>query len=158
MNWVYINTTKLYRWLLPRLIRQPKVKAFIDAIMVSFDNLYISFYKKRLSDLYFIEINGQVTKLEKMLNDKYDYELRRIYISDADYTQLSYLYTDGEDRPLFIDDTIATYINQDSEIGYGSTAFNINIADAIDFNENELRGLVDLYKLVGKQYNINIIP
>ncbi|MDD2635606.1 MAG: hypothetical protein PHW82_08935 [Bacteroidales bacterium] len=157
MNWVYINTTKLYRWLLPRLIRQPKAKAFVDSFMISFDNLYAKFFKNRIANLYFIEINGQVVKLEKMLNDKYDFVQRRIYLSDGIYTHLEYLYTNAEDRVIYIYDTTPTYLYQTSEQGYGQTSFVINILDAINFNEAELRGLVDTYKLVSKQYSINII-
>ncbi len=157
MNWVYINTTKLYRWLLPRLIRQPKVKALVDSFMIGFDTLYSTFLKNRIANLYFLEINGQVVKLEKMLNDKYDFVARRIYISDGIYTHLYYLYMNAEDRPLFINDTIPNYIYLLPEQGYGSASFIINIMAVIEFNEDELRGLVDTYKLVSKKYSINII-
>lgn len=154
MNKFYINTLKLYRALIPRLLRNTRLVAIVDSMMKPFDELYSKFFKIRKNNLYYLAITPQVVKLEKALNDRFDYMFRRIYITDAAYTSPVYLHRDPELDSLYLG---TIFVPTNNEIGYNSAHFIVNIPEVIVFTEIDLKAVIDTYKLISKTYTINII-
>jgi hypothetical protein len=119
--------------------------------------LYQIFLKQREANLYGLGITPQVCYLEKMLNDRFDFIQRRVYIGDPTRKDVWNLYVDDELKPvnLYVDDEnepITTYT--DMEGGEGTVDFVVYVPSGLSLNENEMRALLDIYKVAGKTYYI----
>ena len=120
------------------------------------------YYTYRLSNELLIHMNGQVIYIEHILNHYFDQVNEGIYITDsAEVEEGVILYNNGENNE-------ETYLYNDAENNDETYFFNleelqnwpdfiINIPSAVTFNEQQLRALVNRFKIAGKNYIINII-
>lgn len=145
------------RWNLRRKYRKPRILALLNAMTKPVIILYQDFLNYRKAKLYDLMITGQVCYLEALLRDRYDYTLRRIYITDAvDYSPI-YLYQDTELHPvsLYTDaENNPEYLYTDGEGGDYSNDFVIMVPDDIIFSEIEMRSLVMRKRLPGMKFKI----
>jgi hypothetical protein len=98
-----------------------------------------------------------VVFLEKLLNDRYDISNRRIRITDALVYSSLYLYQEEENKPVFFyaeAESAPAFVFTEEEVGLQTVDFYVLVPSVITFNENELRALLDAYKLAGKTYKI----
>ncbi|WP_038531813.1 hypothetical protein [Formosa agariphila] len=160
--WYSINYKRLAILVLPINIRQPRVIAYLHALISPLVNLHYNWRQYRLANIYKLEHSWQVCSMRGALNDRFDAEQRRIFINDGDVHAAFYIYTEGEDRP--------NYIYTETEIGLGANKtwlYNENelVGSAADFTvyvpleimnlqQYEVIGLIDFYKLAGKNYKI----
>jgi len=113
----------------------------------------------RNQNIYRLGITPQVCYLEKFLNDRYDNVLRRIRIVDAQQANITYLFLRTENSPLYIytrAEKKPLYLYSRSEIIDIETDFIIQIPANVTFDEKQVRGEIDSYKLAGKKYQIII--
>jgi hypothetical protein len=96
-----IDYNKVATWLLPRFIRKPKMVAFMVALLHPVVVLYFEFKNFRKAKQYQLSITPQVCFLEKILNDRYDFTARRIYIADGADKPPFYLYKRVELKPKY---------------------------------------------------------
>ena len=92
-----------------------------------------------------------------MLNDSFDYTLRRIRIIDAIWYLPTYLYQEAELKPVNIyqeSENHPVYLYQETEAGDFKDDFVVKIPAGLVFNQNEMRGKLDSYKLTGTHYKI----
>ena len=149
---------ELGRLLSPTMFRTDII-ALVQAVLAPLNILLgrLRFFRKQ--NLYGLGITGQVFALEKMLNDRYDIARRRIHISDGEIRVANqYIFTEQEqnDQHIFSSaENEVTYYNTSAETGYIGTAFIVNIPEVLDVNEDEVRVMVNKYKLVGKTFNIS---
>jgi hypothetical protein len=146
-----IDYNTLIRWLVPVPLRQPKMIAWLQALVWPVVQLYQAFRKNRDGNLYRLSITPQVCFLEKMLNDRFDNADRRIFIDDAIDRPPVYLYQDAEEKPVYLG-TRPLY--QDTEFGINLDDFTVWVHSSIVFEFNEMRSLINLYKLAATRYSI----
>ena len=153
-----VDWAKLATWLIPGILRQGKLLAFVQALVTPVNDLHTRLLAYRNYINYQLLITGQVCFLEKALNDRYDVDQRRIYITDG----LSYpplvLYTDAENKPLVLytdaeNNPLVLYT--DAETAMFTTDFVVNVPATLLINLPEIRAFVNRYKLVSKTFSIN---
>lgn len=132
-------------------LRRPVTIAWLGVLLWPVIRLYQVFSRNRLANLYRLQITGQVCYLEKMLNDRYDPVDRRIYIDEAIERPPLYLYQDAESKPVYLGEKP---LYQDTEFGINLDDFIVFVHNEIIFEFNELRSLVNLYKLAGTRYSV----
>ncbi|WP_376777184.1 hypothetical protein [Flavobacterium covae] len=152
--WYEVDFKKLAVLLLPIALRKRKTIAFLHCLIQPIDSVYRSWKTKRDDDWYKLAHNGQVCKLEAVLNDEFDKTLRRIYIDDGDSFHQKYIFTEEEDEEeVFLDDTLFVF----SEDEYENTGVDFVVfvpSELVDANIHKLNYLIRYYKLAGKRYRI----
>lgn len=155
-----IDYKKLVRLLLPIRLRKAIVLAFLGAFIWCLQLIYNVFNLNRGANLYRLKITPQVVYLEKLLNDRYDIGQRRIVIDDTITHDALYIYQKEEAKPLSIflkSENKPVFLYRSEETDLNPVDFTISVPMDIQFQEAELRALVDSYKLAGKTYLIKII-
>ena len=105
----------------------------------------------RNQNLYNLAYNGQVCYLRKVLNDRFDIAQRRIKIIDGNKYKREYIYTDGEKKPRFLG---TIYLHDDADYSDTGVDFVVLIPVGLNYNDYEMRALIDFYKLASKRYKI----
>lgn len=146
-----IEHNKLNRWLTPLYLRKPVILAWLNAIIVPFTFLYQDFIRYRDAKNYHLRITTQVCFLNKLLNDRYDFILRRIYITDGLDKPVTFIYTEAELKPLYLG---SKFIYTPGETSVMSDDFIIYVPSAIAFEDAEMKSIVKAYKLAGTQFKI----
>lgn len=154
----------LVRTLLPVDIRTEEDEAWLNALVSGVDTLHGDFAAKRRDDLYGLGINGEVCKLEKVLNDVFDNGSRRIYIDDPEYFDPIYVFQDDEDKPVYVatDGELPVvgydapvYAFQDEEVySGGGLQFKVMVPADITLTAavlGRMQALINLYRLVSKK-------
>lgn len=146
-----IEHNKLNRWLTPLALRRPVMLSWLNALIVPFTFLYQSFLRYRAAKNYHLRITPQVCYLEKLLNDRYDFVLRRIYITDGIDRPITFIYRGDELKPLFLG---SKFIYTSGETSIQQDDFIVFVPADIVFEDAEMRSIVMLYKLAGTQFKI----
>ena len=152
-----INFNKLIVWLLPSSLRKIRLVAFLRIAVTPFVFVYQNFLRYRKEKLYDLMITSQVCYLELMLNDKYDYTDRRIFIDDGVEQVALYLYQDEEDHDIFLftdAENTPQIFYTDGEIVGESFDFIINVPASISFSELEMISMVKRKRLPGMKFKI----
>lgn len=143
--------------LLPYCVRKEKIIAFLKSITTPLRTLQGVFNIYRVNFDYDLRINSQVVYLEKVLNDNFDAELKRIRIEDNNaVVDQKYIYTDVEDKPTYLG---VRFIGSKSE----SEVFGEDFIVLIPFDLNyeavkyKFNALLNKYKLPSLRYKIETI-
>lgn len=105
-------------------------------------------------------ITPQVCYLERLLNDRYDSELRRIKIDDGIFHLPIYIYQEDEIKPVYLfteDENKPVYLYTDGEAGEVLDDFVVLVPVDIIFDMNEMKSLLNIYKLAGTKYTIQLV-
>lgn len=160
-NIFIVNFKKLVVWLLPAPLRRPVQSSWLMALIGPVIKLYNGFLAFRSAVIYQLTITPQVCKLEKMLNDRYDNQLRRIYIEDAIEKEPWFLYLKVEAKRMFLytksEASAPQYLYTKSETVQFGVDFVINIPVFVVFDINEFKSLVKKYKLASKTFKVHIV-
>lgn len=152
-----IDYTKFVLERIPQHVQESEHNAWLTKLASPFVYLYNQLLLFRTNVLYKLTITPQVVYLEKMLNDRYDSALRRIYIVDGLSYNATYLYTSLELKPQFTykkSENNLWFLYTSGETGQFSFDFVVMVPNAIAFNQNEMISLLNTYKLAGKIYSI----
>jgi len=132
----------------------------LKAILFGLINVLNSFLIYRNAKIYQLTITGQKCYLERMLNDAYDFELRRIRIDDAVWHLPWFLYQEAELKPEYFfteAENNPVWLYTDGESGEALNDFVVLAPSDIVFAVAEMRGAIDSYKLFGTTYTIQRI-
>jgi hypothetical protein len=152
-----IDYKKLVRWLTPNRLRNARMLAWLGVLANPVVVLYTSFLAFRKTKLYYLGISPSVCDLERLLNDRYDFTQRRIYIDDAAEKPNRYIYNRLESKPKFIrhrSENMPYIIYNRTEYGLLSNNFIVFVPVSVVFDLAELRSLLNIYKLLGKRYTV----
>lgn len=154
---------KLALWYLPSFFRNESQVAFINVLLKPLLSGFEVFLNYRSGQIYESYLTGQTIQLQRLANDRFDNELRRIVIihsADADLV----LYLDEENQPaqdlnLYLDsedspsDDLMLYL--DSEAG-GALPFDFRVIAPISLqtSEVELYNIIRQYALINKTFDI----
>lgn len=155
-----VDWNKWVRWLVPGVLRRPKMLAFIRSVIMPVNTIHTSFLYYRNNALYRLAITPQVCYLERALNDRYDVMERRIYIQDSttlvpvplyrqEESKQQVLYRKGNGEPI-------TFYTKAETLQFTSD-FIISIPVTVNFNMSELTAFVNSYKLTSKTFKVKII-
>jgi len=165
-NNIYIIAyDELKRQLLPPILRRPKLKAYLKALMTPIVTLYDLFYSFKNQAIYKTEHNAAVTLLEKALNDSFDNATRAIYINNALILDSEHYYDQANGNPLYFYDAPngpPQYFMDNAGLNVYSSDFTVFLPAAIrpGVAEDEarlltkIRALLDYYKLFGTKYTL----
>lgn len=148
-----IEMSRMAIALVPQRLRQPKLLGYLLALTAPVRTVYNAFTAARNSNLYRLSHNGQVCYLEAVLNDSFDPDQRRIFITDADSFVQKYIYTEAEQQPVYLG---TMYLRSEADYTVGSYDFKVVVP--LDFNMGlygyQIKALINAYKLVGTKYKI----
>lgn len=156
-NTYSVNWNKLLSWLTPTTLFKAKMFALLKSLVAPVSTLHGDFIGFRKQKNYELGITGQVCKLEKLLNDKYDKSLRRIYITDGIKSKRKYIFNDSEfvPQPIYTEAEAKPYfIYQDGEITTTTYHFIVNIPVVVRYNADELISILSVFKMPSKKFNI----
>lgn len=154
-----IDYNKLIKLLLPVRVRKPRLLAFLGVMVSPVVYLYNNFMANRANNLYEVNHTGQVCRLRAAINDRFDNIHRRIYIVDGDTILPTWMYRRTESKPVYIktrSEASPVYMYRRSELftlGY----FVVKVPGAVTFDREEMKALINKYKLAGKPYKIEIV-
>lgn len=149
--WFNLNISKLTVLLTPTFLRTPRMLAWLRTLHFPLQKAEYNFNQNRNANLYNLAHNGQVCYLRAVLNDRFDNQQRRIKIADGNRFQRQYIYTDGEQKPKFLG---VMYLRDDADYGDTGVDFLVIVPAGLQYNDYEMRALIDFYRLAGKRYKI----
>ena len=152
--WFNVQWKKLAVLLTPTFLRSELMKSWIELLMEGINDIRYQWLQFRKSNIYILAHNSQVCYLRGALNDRFDNEQRRIQIIDGNKYTRKYIYTDEEQKPRFLG---IIYIHGDEDYSDTGVDFIVQVPNDIIFNINEMKGLIDFYKLASKRYKIVIL-
>lgn len=169
MKYFKIDLNKLVVELLPPFLRKPIIVAFLIVLTSPLISIYLLFVAFRQKAKYKLQHNGQVCFLRKVLNDKFDPQLRRIVIEDVERALPVYIFTKNEGNPVYLyednEGVKPKYLYPDFQINDSSLAdFLVKIpADVWNSQKTEtesglrfyrIEQVLNEYKLASKQFKI----
>jgi hypothetical protein len=129
----------------PASLRLPKVLAWLNVFIKPITKLYIDFLVFRKAKKYQLLITPQVCYLEKILNDRFDYTQRRIYIEDGEDRNTTFLYKRIELKPVYLwkrSEAQPRYFYTRGEAGINTNDFIIKVPIAVVFDMQLMIGVV----------------
>jgi len=149
--WYKVDFNKLPVSLMLVGVRKPAVLGFLWSFIKPLTTLHQLWQVMRLDNIYKLEHNAQVCYFRAALNDRFDPDLRRIYIDEGTTSNTTYIYTPGEHRPKYIG---TIYLYQALEVEGGADFFVYVPSEILASQLYEIRALIDFYRLGGKRYLI----
>lgn len=155
-----VNWNKLALWLTPSFLRNQRLLAFVYAALVPVNALYNRFSLHKNYLAYWTEIDSQIWRMEKALNDKYDIAERRIKIEDSTERLATPFYKPEENKQVVLTTTteggaIVLYTKNETDIF--TNDFIVKVPVFVAFNATEMRAFIDTFKTPSKTYSISIV-
>lgn len=159
------DLSKLVRRLMPPRIRSPFNLNWYETLLSGINYSQDRFNDFKDQSLVELSYNGQTIYLEKMLNDRFDYTLRRISIiheesndvywfNESELQAPSYLYNESESG--ITSGYSNTYIHNEGEntSTLPDVDFMVKAPLSLSSMEVRMRSEIDKYRLGGKIYQI----
>lgn len=163
IDW-FIPPRKRYMWLRVWLRALNAPIAYMQGQLTSEANTE-SFDNARAAATYKLKHNSQVVYLQKMLNDNFDVDERRITIENAVRTEPLVIYRRAEWDAIGDDEKVYLYRRAEGEEttiyrrieGSSAGGFIVNVPFALSNAEYyKMRSLLNYYKLASKIYTISL--
>jgi len=142
-------------------IRKLPLVQYIVALLRGIAALHRDFIYFRAVTLYEAEINGQVIKLERILNDMFDEEARRIYITDGDVYVAPVFYEEYKNNPVVFpeegDSAVPIFYSIEAADDVVSFNFYVHIPEEVYVENLRIKAIVNRYKVMGRTYQLVII-
>lgn len=159
--WYNINWSVLTVNLLPTFLRKPIVVSFIQALIAPVETLYDKWFNFRVDNVYKLNNTGQVCYLRGSLNDKFDPVQRRIYISDGQFFDTTYIYTEAEGQNVNVRTEVeepTIWLRTESETADTGLDFIVFVPTQIAISQEfGLKAHIEFYKAGGFRYTIFLI-
>lgn len=165
MELYQIDYKRLVLLLLPTFLRQPRLFAFLRAMVFSVSEMHGKFLKQRNTNLLRIKRNGQVCYLRGLLNDELDQTDRLITVTDGE-ADGNWLFAFSEEiaSQLLIqkeansstETPIVHLLYSEAKIIANTALFIVSVPwPETDKNKTErFISLLNEYKLLSKKYTI----
>lgn len=160
-NTILTDFKRLAVLLMPVRLRRSVFVAFMSVTMLPFSKIKRSLSAYANEKAKELKITGQTCKLQKLLNDTFDNEMRRIRIVDSALIDLPmiYVFPRDADNVLFVggkDNPV--YIQMSVKTAAVATDFYVVIPKQLGLSDNlQLKALVNTYKLAAKRWLIKEI-
>jgi hypothetical protein len=148
--WYKIDFDRLVLLLLPSFLRKPGLFGYIKALVSPVASLHYKWEQMRTANLLTLSYNGQRCYLRRVLNDRYDPDLRRIYIDEVPELSGNYIYTPAENLDYYLD---TMWLDLDYTEAGELVDFVVYVPnDILNTKKNEIVVTLKFYKLAGKIY------
>lgn len=155
-----VKWNKLATWLMPVLLRKNKLLAIAKALVSPVNDLYNRFIDYGKDTDYRIGITLSAIHLQRALNDKYDYTLRRIRIVEMQQKEGISLFQREENKPQVlytkIGEGITLVLYSKEETAGFAVDFIVQVPKALLFDAKEMRAYIDIFKMESKTYIIEL--
>jgi len=166
-----INFTQLISWLIPPVFKSNYFPLLLNAFMTPIKRNYRTFIQNKTDTEYLLEHNSQVCYLSKVLNDRFDLELREVQVVDSQRHQQLYIYIKDDKMDVSIytkaevdtgvnakgDPIVKKFIRPRTDFADTGVDFSVIVPERIKLSnsqEYEMKSLINSYKLAGKRYKI----
>lgn len=166
-----INFNQLISWLIPPVIKSNYLPLLLNAFMTPIRRNYRIFMQNKADAEYRLKNNSQVCYLSKVLNDRFDMELREIQVVDSQRYQQLYIYTKDDNMDVFIysetevnskendkgEPIVGKFIRPRTDFADSGVDFCVSVPARVKLNNSqkyEMQSLINSYKLAGKRYKI----
>lgn len=154
-----IDMKKLGKRVLPHFLRKPNVILFLNSCLDVLQGLNDEMVVFAEAIDTKVRQTSQVIYLEKLLNDRFDPTLKRIFIQNT--SEVNFLYirnnVEGQPQTVFLSNNSEgagpVYYENNSEIA-ALDDYIINVPASASIDEDELRSQVNVYNLAGKKYDV----
>lgn len=158
-----LNLKRLALLLLPTFWRRPLFAAVAFAAVAPLQALYVRFIRWKADTDYRLRYNGQVCHLEAILNERFDSGGRRITVTDeqAGVRRLAFRLRDAGQSLLVPvrGAQPALILNRRGYGGVNGYDFWVNMPLELHekIDAEQVRAVVNSYKLASKRFSINFI-
>jgi len=156
--WYSLDVSKLGKLIIPPDFREIKLMALIKSYLKPLTDLHYNWTQFRNSNIYILEHNWQICYMRGALNDKFDQDQRRIYITDGVLHETTYVYTEAEQQDLRVyteAEDSPVWIYTEAETANIGVDFIVYVpAEIMATQFYEVHAEIELYKLGGKRYII----
>lgn len=149
--WFSVNWNRLTILLTPTFLRSDLMKAWLSLLVSPIEDIHYQWLQFRKANIYNLAHNSQKCYLRGALNDRFDNELRRIRIDDGNAFKRQYIYTDAEQKTKFLG---TMFLYDDSDYADTGVDFIVVVPSDLQYNNYEMKALVDFYRLASKRYKI----
>jgi hypothetical protein len=162
-NLYNIDFRRLATLLTPTFLRKVKFIDWLETLLKPLEEVNFSFKQFRKDSIYKVTHNGQVVYLQKVLNDSFDNEFRRIKIKDSFENDPTWIYPQANENPTYIyDQNSPTFLYDNSIFNNIEVDFVLSIPSGLKpFNEYDqrileiqIKSIVNYYKLASKRFKI----
>lgn len=156
--WYNLNVEKLGKLLLPSDWRNAELMGVVSNYLKPLKDLHYSWTQIRNRNIYIVEHNWETCYMRGAFNDKFDPDLRRIYITDGVLHETTYVYTEAEQQDLRVyteAEDSPVWIYTEAETANTGVDFIVYVpAEIMATQFYEVHAEIELYKLGGKRYII----
>lgn len=150
--WYKVDWNKLILLLLPTFLRKPVIFGYLKALVSPVESLHYQWSRMRDENLKKLRYNSQKCYLRGALNDAFDNELRRITITNTVNKTQDFIYTQAENRPVYLG---VMWLETDFNYSGSKVDFLVNVPqEIVNTKLNEIIATLEFYVLAGKQYQI----
>jgi len=144
--------------LVPYFLYKETLRDYLFAAIKGLETTHGVFKDFRTQSIRDLQFTGQTIYLEHILNDEFDPGTRGIYIDTINVNQFNYLFRKIEGKtPLYLfrksEGAPLYYGIRKSEYGF-LVDFIVYVPVAVVFDSNQMKALINKYKLAGKRYKI----
>ena len=150
-----LNFGQLRQLLLPSILRRSVLlNAMLSAILYPIESMYNVWRSYEEQERRERTYNSQVQNLRRALADRLHTDYDNILIYDVEDKEHLYIYKQADNRDVMLLDAI--YIYSENDIRY-SRGFTVSIPSEYMSKVDEVRAVLDRYKMVTSRYYINWI-
>ncbi|MGB1307545.1 MAG: hypothetical protein ACPG6B_01445 [Oceanihabitans sp.] len=163
---VYIlDHLKLVKLSLPTFFRETRTVAFVFSLFAPLIAQYERFINHKDDAIYRVSHNGSITLLQKVLNDKFDFTERRIYIKNVQlHDALRFYYQAAQKEVRFSTPAVSGFKDT---VSFNAEQVDFTVHVPIEYQSNNASELanfliqigaqIDYYKMYAKKYEIQWI-
>jgi len=148
-----VDMKRLVQLLLPTMLRRDSNSTLLNAAIKPLELLHEDFQTFRSDVNNKMSYNSQVFSIQKMLNDRFDNDERRIRIAQTDVRQPLMLYKREEKKPVVLGRK--TIYRRD--MIKSNISFTVTLPSSLQTFENRIKSNVDFHKLTTTNYTLNYI-
>lgn len=149
-----VEYKKLAVLLLPMCLRKGTLTALLNVLTIPLQGLSESFAEYRRQKDIRLNHNGQVCFLRGVLNDQFDKEQRRIRVEDNESTSGGVIIEERGKTPKSFIWHMPKRIYRRGWEATGGIGFVVEVPEELRPREQELRSIVNEYKLASMRYLI----
>lgn len=164
-NVYIVDYSRLIELSLPTFLRGNIILVWLSCLLHPVKLLYNGFVTYKNDAIYRVSHNGSVILLEKVLNDKFDPILRRIYIKNVEQQDSMRFYDVSASKEVGFYDVPVNGFRSSVGFNAENADFQVYIpqlyrsSNAVELNKFLIKvsAQVDYYKLFAKKYEIQWI-
>ncbi|MCK4500600.1 hypothetical protein KAU11_08880 [Candidatus Babeliales bacterium] len=162
-----IDFRVLANLLTPPFLRKERLIDWLVVLLKPLEEVNFSFNQFRRDSIYKVTHNGQVVFLQKVLNDRFDNEFRRVKIADSFEYNPVWVRPEEDELPVYVyEEDKPVFIHSESDV-FGDVDVDFIVSMPLDLKpvapidltnlELQIKSLTNYYKLASKRYLIEWI-